>query len=136
MNNHASHQLHFDVKRHEESDIAFERRTNAAADGDKPDNSPSDSNWSLGSGNRHRGSIHKDIWKGSAAELAERGQIAIYPASGWWKTRISHERWNSKARYSLLVSLSVPEVNVDIYSEVETKIETMITASSLISVDT
>jgi hypothetical protein len=133
---YASHQLRFDVKRHEESDIAFESRVNAAADADKPDDSPSDSNWALGAGNRHRGSIHKDIWKGSAAELAERGQIAIYPASGWWKTRTSHERWDSKARYALIVSLSVPEVDVDIYSEVETKIEAMITASSLVSVET
>jgi hypothetical protein len=133
---YASHQLRFDVKRHEESDIAFKRRINAAADGDKPDDSPSDSNWTLGAGNRHKGSIHKDIWKGSAAELAERGQIAIYPASGWWKTRTSHERWDSKARYSLIVSLSVPDVDIDIYSEVKTKIEAMITASSLISIET
>jgi len=133
---YASHQLRFDVKRPEESDHAFQKRVNAAAEGDKPEDSPSDSNWVLGSKNRHRGSIHKDIWRGSAAELADRGQIAIYPASGWWKTRTSHERWDSKARYALVVSLSVPDVDIDIYSEVETKIEAMITASSLVSVET
>ncbi|WP_133468059.1 S8 family peptidase [Paraglaciecola marina] len=123
---YASHQLRFDVKRPEESDIEFQRRINAATEGGRPDDSPSDSNWTLGAGIRHRGSVHKDIWRGSAAELAARGQIAIYPASGWWKTRTSHERWDSKARYSLIISLSVPEVDVDIYTEVETKIAAMV----------
>jgi hypothetical protein len=132
---YASHQLRFDVKRPEESDIEFQRRINAATVGDKPDDSPSDSNWTLGTGIRHRGSIHKDIWRGSAAELAARGQIAIYPASGWWRTRTSHERWDSKARYSLIISLSVSEVDVDIYTEVETKIAAMVTASAPISIE-
>tara|TARA_R110002033_G_scaffold20300_4_gene51495 strand:- start:23208 stop:25748 length:2541 start_codon:yes stop_codon:yes gene_type:complete len=132
---YASHQLRFDVKRAEESDFDFIRRINAAADGDKPDDSPSDSNWLLGATNRHKGSIHKDIWKGSAAELAERGKIVIYPASGWWKTRTSHERWNSMARYSLIISLSVPDVDVDIYTEVKTKIAAMVTASSTVRID-
>ncbi|MFT6373280.1 MAG: hypothetical protein ACJAZT_002040 [Gammaproteobacteria bacterium] len=131
---YASHQLRFDVKRPEESDIEFQRRINAATDGDKPDDSPSDSNWTLGTGIRHRGSIHKDIWRGSAAELAARGKIAIYPASGWWKTRTSHERWDSKARYSLIISLAVPEVDVDIYTEVETKIAVMVAASAPVNI--
>jgi len=131
---YASHQLRFDVKRPEESNLDFMSRINAAAEGDKPDNSPSDSNWLLGGTNRHKGSIHKDIWKGSAAELAERGKIVIYPASGWWKTRTSHERWDSKARYTLIVSLSVPEVDVDIYTEVKTKIEAMVAATLTVSI--
>lgn len=131
---YASHQLRFEVKRPEESNIEFIRRINAAADGGRPENSTSDSNWHLGTANRHKGSIHKDIWRGSAAELAERGQIAIYPASGWWKSRTSHERWDSKARYALIVSLSVPEVDVDIYTEVETKIAAIVAASSTVSV--
>jgi hypothetical protein len=132
---YASHQLRFDVKRPEESDIEFQRRINAATVGDKPDDSPSDSNWTLGAGIRHRGSIHKDIWRGSAAELAARGQIAIYPASGWWKTRTSHERWDSKARYSLIISLAVPEVDVDIYTEVETKIASMVATSAPVDIE-
>jgi hypothetical protein len=132
---YASHQLRFDVKRAEESDIEFHRRINAAAEGDKPDDSPSDSNWALGAAIRHRGSIHKDIWRGSAAELAARGKIAVYPASGWWKTRTSHERWDSKARYALIISLSVPEVDVDIYTEVETKIAAIVAANAPVSIE-
>jgi hypothetical protein len=133
---YASHQLRFDVKRSLETSSDFQKRINKASrssKNDKPDKTD-DSNWCFGKDNRHRGSIHKDIWKGSAAELAERGQIGIYPASGWWKTRTSHERWDSEARYALVISLSVPEVDVDIYSEVEAKIATMITASSTVSI--
>ncbi|NRD72158.1 S8 family peptidase [Shewanella sp. VB17] len=133
---YASHQLRFDVKRPEESEFDFERRINAAAEGDKADDSPSDSNWTLGAANRHKGSIHKDIWKGSAAELADRGKIAIFPANGWWRTRPSHQRWDSKARYALIISLSVPEVDVDIYTEVKTKIAVMVTASSTVNLGT
>jgi hypothetical protein len=132
---YASHQLRFDVKRPEESDIEFQGRINAASEGDKPDDSPSDSNWTLGAGIRHRGSIHKDIWRGSAAELAARGQIAVYPASGWWKTRTSHERWDSNGRYALIISLSVPEVDVDIYTEVETKIAAIVGVSAPVNIE-
>ncbi|MGI3080599.1 S8 family peptidase [Vibrio alginolyticus] len=119
---YASHQLRFDVKHQGESDQQFMRRINAKAEGEKPE-SLEDGNWLLGKQQRHRGSIHKDIWRGSAADLAARGKIAVYPASGWWKTRKAHERYDSKARYALVISLSVPEVQVDLYSEVQTIIE-------------
>ena len=117
---YASHQLRFDVKRALDKQEDFPKRFNQASRSNKEDKpSPlEDPNWLLGANNRHKGSIHKDIWRGSAADLAERGQIAIYPANGWWRTRTSHERYNSKVRYALVVSLSVPEVDIDIYSEV------------------
>ncbi|WBA08189.1 S8 family peptidase [Salinivibrio kushneri] len=119
---YASHQLRFDVKHQGESDHQFMLRINAKAEGEKPE-SLADGNWLLGKQQRHRGSIHKDVWRGSAADLAARGKIAVYPANGWWKTRHAHEKYHSKARYALVVSLSVPEVDVDLYSEVRTKID-------------
>jgi hypothetical protein len=135
---YASHQLRFEVKRSLETDLDFQKRINKASRAskkDKPDKTD-DPNWTIGSDNRHRGSIHKDIWRGSAVELAARGKIAVYPANGWWKTRTSHERWDAKARYALIVSLAVPEVDVDIYTEIETKIEAMVAASSTVIVET
>ncbi|WP_299017154.1 S8 family peptidase [uncultured Photobacterium sp.] len=130
---YASHQLRFDVKHQDESDAEFMRRINAAAEGERA-GSPGDSNWLLGATQRHRGSLHKDIWRGSAADLAARGKIAVYPASGWWKTRKAHERYDSKARYALVVSLSVPEVEVDLYSEVYAKVATQIATENLVEV--
>jgi hypothetical protein len=118
---YASHQLRFDVKRPLDKDEDFPKRFNQASRNNKEDKPSAleDPNWLLGANNRHKGSIHKDIWRGSAADLAERGQIAIYPANGWWRTRTSHERYNFKVRYALVITLAVPEVDVDIYSEVE-----------------
>ena len=61
-------------------------------------------------------------YSGKAVDLAERGQIAIYPAMGWWRTRTALERYNKSARYALVISIAVPEVDVDIYTEVSAKI--------------
>lgn len=95
-------------------------RINAAAeledDGDPID--PKDPSWVLGDRQRHRGSLHRDIWSGTTAELANRGYIAVYPAKGWWRTRQALERFDLPARYSLIVSIRTPETNVDLYTPI------------------
>jgi hypothetical protein len=83
---------------------------------------PKDPDWLLGDF-RNKGSIHKDIWRGTAAELAARGLLAIYPAMGWWRTRTKLERFNKAARYSLIISIEAPEVDVDLYTPVQIEIE-------------
>lgn len=120
---YASHQLRFDVKRPLESLEEFRKRINRDAWDSEHGRTkgPSDPDWLLGR-DRHRGSIHKDIWRGKAAALAERGQIAVYPAMGWWRTRKSLQRYDKKARYALVVSIRAPEVDVDLYSEVLTRV--------------
>ncbi|MEE9412710.1 MAG: S8 family peptidase, partial [Methylococcales bacterium] len=120
-----SHQLRFDVKRPTESTKDFQGRINRQARNQEygSSNAPSDPNWLLGDF-RHKGSIHKDVWTGSAAELAERGQIAVYPAMGWWRTRTKLQRWDKLSRYSLVVSITAPEVDVDLYIEITQLIET------------
>ena len=77
-----------------------------------------DPSWLIGGQGRHRGSLHGDIWRGTAADLANRGSIAVYPTAGWWKTRPALERYDKAARYALVVSIKAPEVDVDLYSEV------------------
>ncbi|CAI8823019.1 hypothetical protein [Methylocaldum szegediense] len=52
--------------------------------------------------------------------------IAVYPVGGWWKYRTARDRWKNKVRYSLIVSIDVPDETVDIYSVVETLIETQV----------
>ena len=121
-----SHRLRFDVQRPlDTSTENFVARVNAAAqredDGD-PVN-PSDLNWLLGERQRHRGSLHQDVWKGTAAELASRGFIAVYPAMGWWRTRPALERYGLPARYSLVVSIQTQQTDVDLYAAVAQKIQ-------------
>ena len=120
-----SHGLRFDVKRPLESSDEFRKRINRQARDEEEGTTgaPSDPDWLLGSQFRHKGSLHKDVWHGKAAELAERFQIAVYPAMGWWRTRTALERYNKSARYSLVVSITVPDIDVDIYSEISAQIE-------------
>ena len=84
-----SHGLRFDVKRPLESTDEFRKRINLAARDEEegPRRSGSDPQWLIGTQGRHRGSLHSDIWRGTAADLASRGAIAVYPTAGWWKTR-------------------------------------------------
>ena len=120
-----SHGLRFDVKQPLESVVEFRKRINLAArdeDEGSPRRSDGDSAWLIGARGRHRGSLHGDIWQGTAADLASRGVIAVYPTAGWWKTRQALERYDKEARYALVVSIRAPEVDVDLYTEVANRI--------------
>jgi hypothetical protein len=121
-----SHGLRFDVKRPAESDADFRARINAAArdEEERTRVSGDDPGWTVGKQNRHRGSLHSDIWRGSAADLASRGVIGVYPALGWWKTIPRLERYDGSARYALVVSIRAPEVEVELYSAVANQIAT------------
>ncbi|VFB20570.1 peptidase S8 and S53 subtilisin kexin sedolisin [Pseudomonas fragi] len=119
-----SHGLRFDVKRPTEDIARFKARINAAALDDESGTSNRDNDpaWTLGKQKRHRGSLHQDTWKGTAAELASRGYLAVYPSLGWWKTRASLARYDTPARYALIISIKAPEVDIDIYDIVAAKI--------------
>ncbi len=116
---YASHGLRFEVKRSSESADAFIRRINAQA-GTRA-TAPQDPSWELGHRLRNRGSLRADIWKGSAADLAARDAIAVYPTGGWWRENPSHKRGNSQVRYSLIVSLRTAET-VQLYNAIQTQI--------------
>ena len=50
----------------------------------------------------------------------------MYSVTGWWKERPEKERWRRSVRYSLVVSIEAPEVGIDIYTAVATKIATSV----------
>jgi len=121
--------LKFDLRRVNESSDAFRRRINKSAqeDGADPEDSPADLNWMIGTQARHRGSLHQDIWQGNAADLADCGLLAVYPSAGWWKSRKKLEQFNRRLRYSLIVSIDAPSVDVDLYTEIEQQLIVPIT---------
>ncbi len=114
-----SHGLHFDVKRSFESErdfcnrVAKEARTNKRKS--KADKNP---RWLIGKQNRHKGSIHSDIWRGDAEDLASQGKIAVYYVPGWWRNRQHLGKANQTARYALVVSIYPLNSNVDLYSSI------------------
>lgn len=77
--------------------------------------------WLIGEA-RDKGSIHSDVWEGTAADIAACNIIAIYPVGGWWKDRPHLKKINSNTRYSLVVSIDTPEVEVELYTTVATMI--------------
>jgi len=129
---YASHGLRFDVRGSSETESEFRKRLNKAArdeDGGSPETADH-SGWTLGPQLRHRGSIHSDLWTGSAADLATRKQVGIYPTGGWWNERHHLDRWNRRARYSVVVSIETPEIEVDLYTPVANQIGVPIEISS------
>lgn len=79
--------------------------------------------WLINSNVRDKGSIHKDIWQGSAIDLSTRNKVAVYPVGGWWKTRKKLQRFNNSIRYSLIVTIEAPLADIDIYTPVFNEIQ-------------
>lgn len=120
---YASHGLRFAVKMADEDVEEFRKRINQAARiEDEAVPHLGDTGWVLGPMLRDRGSLHSDIWRGPATDLARRGVIAVYPVGGWWKERVQQERFNSPARFSLVVTLATPGIEVDIYTPISNQI--------------
>jgi hypothetical protein len=116
---YASHALRFELNGSGEGETEFIQRVNRKAreDDEHPGTEGASGNWTLGE-TRNAGSIHSDIWKGTAVELAGSNLIAVHPAVGWWRERHHLGKFNKRARYSLIVSFSLPGQEIDIYTPV------------------
>jgi len=119
--------LRFDVINNNESKTDFMKRINVKMRGDdKKDSGEGTSgsdHWYLGADNRDVGSIHSDFREQNAVDLCDANYIAVYPVIGWWRERSHLGYYNKKVRYSLIVSISTPEVTSDLYTPIITQIE-------------
>jgi hypothetical protein len=127
---YASHSLRFAMKRSLESLETFRQRINKAAQDEEAGVTAAagGDDWVLGQ-IRDRGSIHSDIWRGSAAALADRDAIGVFPVSGWWKEKPALQRWDRAARYALIVSIRAPQANVDLYTAIANQLAIPIPAA-------
>ncbi|OQY21787.1 MAG: peptidase S8 [Desulfobacteraceae bacterium 4572_35.2] len=116
---YASCGLRFDLNSPTENNEQFLRRVNAAArdDGEKADTSSPSDYWTIGKA-RDKGSIHSDIWTGSATDLASSNLIAIYPTIGWWRERKHLNKCDKETRYALIISIETPDVEVELYNTI------------------
>jgi hypothetical protein len=128
---YASHSLRFAVKRSLESLGQFRQRINRAVQAEEEGGigaAGGGDDWLLGI-MRDKGSIHSDIWRGTAAELAERDAIGVFPVSGWWKEKPALQRWDRSVRYALIVSVRAPGAEIDIYTPIANQIAIPIPAA-------
>lgn len=122
-----SHGLRFSMKRPEETSASFARRIDVALRNESYHSVDleTEEGWFFGANSQTKpGSLHTDIWRGTAAALAEKGVIAVHPVRGWWKTRPSLDQSDEGVHYSLIVSIETPENDVDIYTPVSAMITT------------
>ncbi|WP_304351429.1 S8 family peptidase [Comamonas testosteroni] len=139
-----SHGLRFAVKGATEDEERFTQRINKLdrdeaedLDEDERLNDPDRQMWEIGSQLRSRGSLHNDVWEGTAAQLREKSHIAVFPVGGWWKDWGGADRAGTPVRYALVVSLRVVEnveVDVDLYTPIATQIATRITIANEVEV--
>ncbi len=124
---YASHGLRFELQRPLEEDETFFKRVNkkARVKGEEFKTTDTKSNWVLGPQARDKGCVISDIWKGTAAQLQRQGNIIIKPEAGWWRFRKHLERYNTRCRYSLIISVEMNNEEIDIYTEIKNKIRTL-----------
>ena len=116
---YASYGLRFAVQGSTETPVDFGKRINRAEREEDTESmsDPDSARWFLGAQLRVRGSLHSDRWDGTAAELAKKSHIAIYPVGGWWKEYKRLHRNDQTIRYALAVTLDCLE-EVDLYSPI------------------
>ena len=86
----------------------------------KPDDTTD--GWLIGDDLRRRGSLHSDIWTGSAAKLAQMEHLIVYPVNGWWRLRPQHQRYKERIRYALIVTLETVGADIDLYSPISVSV--------------
>lgn len=118
-----SHELEFKMIKSGETLEEFKRRISAASDSDDLDEpmapDSSSEKWVIRERVRSKGSIKKDFLDTIGAELHDRNIIAVYPKSGWYKSRKAANRHDQRVRYSLIISIDTEKQDVDIYTPVE-----------------
>lgn len=110
--------LRFAMKKRSETDTAFRARINAAQEKDDSTSEGEASYWLLGPRAIQAGSLHCDLWRGHAIDLAGHDSIAVYPVGGWWKSHLGQGRATDRGRYSLVISISALWQSIDLHAEV------------------
>ncbi|UBS33725.1 S8 family peptidase [Altererythrobacter sp. N1] len=120
--------LRFEMKKRTETAAAFRKRMTEKLDpGEGTASEPN--HWLLGSNAMQAGSLHCDLWRGAAVDLAGHDEIAIYPVGGWWKSHVGQGRMNDRARYALVVSLSATDQAVDLHADITAQVEAKVAAA-------
>lgn len=119
--------LRFEMKKRTEGAAAFRRRLTQRRNDAEPAIKEG-SHWLLGAKAFQAGSLHCDLWRGAAVDLAGHDEIAVYPVGGWWKTHSGQRRTSDRGRYALVLSISAQGQNVDLSAAIEPQVEAKVAA--------
>lgn len=131
-----SHGLDFNINKPTESREEFVARLNKSVrDSDDVNYGGSSVEWEIGDKiGRSRGSIHRDWVQLTAAQAKACNNIGVFPRTGWWKERDHLGLAESETRYSLIISLSAPEIDVGIPIDLYTPVAVEIAAMSAVPI--
>lgn len=131
---YASHNLRFKLNRADENAQRFMARISKLAE--QPDGPPSaeDDLWDFGSNRRDVGSLHIDQLTCRASDLARRNLIAVHPVSGWWKSKAFLQNGLPTVRFALIIEIDAEHVEAELYAEVKTAVEALVTAGTIVTV--
>jgi hypothetical protein len=118
---YAGGRLRWDLQGPTEEAAGFRARINRLArdQGQAPGGGSFD--WEIGSTARSRGTLQHDRVQVAASEIAGSRLLAVYPVTGWWEHSTgTHER---RLPYSLIVSVDLGDVDVDLYSLVAVSLQ-------------
>lgn len=115
--------LRFDMKKRTETAAKFRSRISSAQEKDGSESESETSCWLLGPKAIQAGSLHCDLWRGRAIELAGHDAIAVYPVGGWWKSHFGQRRYEDNCRYSLVISVSASGHAIDLHAEIANLVE-------------
>jgi hypothetical protein len=94
-------------------------------DADRDPNAPPDPAetwaWEIGTQVRRRGSVQSDRLDVEAAALAGDLLVGVFPAGGWWKDHLK-TRAGTEIPYSVVITIDVGDVDLDVYSLVSARI--------------
>jgi hypothetical protein len=78
--------------------------------------------------------VHSDVWCGTAADLAQRNALGVFPVGGWWKEDRRMARYDTPVPCALIVSIRAPDVEIDLYAAVEARIGVPVEAKARVEV--
>ncbi len=111
---YAGGRLRWDLQGPTEDPNGFRARINQLVkdQGHQPGGGPY--NWAIGTVPRSRGTLQHDRAQVAASQMAGPRLLAVYPVTGWWED--SAATWERKLSYSVVVSVDLGEVDLDLYS--------------------
>lgn len=117
---YASHRLRFRLNQPGDTPEVAQSRVNALIELEDDAfvaSAAGDRNWLLGQRRRDVGSLHQDIWRGPAYQLADRGGLCVFPVKGWWAGRQDPAVHARTVPFTLVLSIRTGRADVDLYAE-------------------